>query len=338
MGSKIAIVQIDDSSNKIISGTYQWTRLDGYGGLLIPPQGTSFPSSDVATGEIFWRTDLEVLYRWDGSAWQPLGSSTVAAHASTHIKDGSDEIDGDQLDIDWNPSSYTPTTSPTEVTNVDHLTAHLAGIDAQLGAAITDHGALTGLGDNDHPQYLLVNGTDAMEGDLDLDGYNINDVGTINGVRYYGKSATNPVTPTPADGDLYYDTALDLWMFYDGTRSKWLSVEKITYQAGRAGATTAGTFYRGINGMVLSTTAGFPVQQGTIVGLELFKTSTTASTLDVGDGSSILATLSHGAAAGRYADFTVNGDISAGLLTCRNAPAGTTTQNVQILIHIRRRA
>jgi hypothetical protein len=59
----------------------------------------------------------------------------ISAHASRHISAGADEIDGDQLDIDWNPTNYTPTTSPTEVTSLDHLTAHLAGIDAALAAA-----------------------------------------------------------------------------------------------------------------------------------------------------------------------------------------------------------
>ena len=57
---------------------------------------------------------------------------TPAAHASTHITNGSDEIDGDQVDIDFTPGNYTPTISPSEVTDLDHLTAHLAGIDAAL--------------------------------------------------------------------------------------------------------------------------------------------------------------------------------------------------------------
>ena len=58
-----------------------------------------------------------------------------ADHDATHIRAGSDEIDGDKLDIDWNPTNYTPTTSPTEADNADNLTAHLAGIDAELANA-----------------------------------------------------------------------------------------------------------------------------------------------------------------------------------------------------------
>ena len=107
---------------------------------------------------------------------------TPDTHASTHISLGSDEIDGDQLDIDWNPTNYTPTTSPTEVTSLDHLTAHLAGIDAGLGTIITDHGNLSGLGDDDHTQYLLVDGTRAMSGSLDMGTNNITNVGLVDGV------------------------------------------------------------------------------------------------------------------------------------------------------------
>lgn len=56
-------------------------------------------------------------------------------HASRHIRGGADEIDGDQIDIDWNPSTYTPATNPAQVSSVDHLTAHLYGIDQSLAAA-----------------------------------------------------------------------------------------------------------------------------------------------------------------------------------------------------------
>lgn len=57
----------------------------------------------------------------------------LGAHSSRHISGGADELDGDQLDIDWNPSNYTPTTAPAQASSVDHLTAHLAGIDTEIG-------------------------------------------------------------------------------------------------------------------------------------------------------------------------------------------------------------
>jgi len=56
----------------------------------------------------------------------------VSNHSSRHILSGSDEIDGDQIAIDYNPSNYIPDFSITEATSSKHLSAHLAGIDNSL--------------------------------------------------------------------------------------------------------------------------------------------------------------------------------------------------------------
>lgn len=47
-------------------------------------------------------------------------------------QDGS-VLDGDKLDIDWDPSNYTPDASIGEANDVDDLSAHLKGIDDELG-------------------------------------------------------------------------------------------------------------------------------------------------------------------------------------------------------------
>ena len=49
----------------------------------------------------------------------------------------------------------------------------------QFGSTL-DHGALEGLADDDHTQYLLVDGTRAMTGNLDMDSHNVNNVVDIN--------------------------------------------------------------------------------------------------------------------------------------------------------------
>lgn len=59
-------------------------------------------------------------------------------------------------------------------------------------SAVTDHGALTGLSDNDHPQYLLRSGANKMTGALDLDGNAILNPGTIPGL-----TTAAPVSITP---------------------------------------------------------------------------------------------------------------------------------------------
>lgn len=62
------------------------------------------------------------------------------SHAATHITSGSDEVDGDKLDIDFTPSYYTPSTTPSEASSLDNLTAHLYGIDQELIGGTAGYG------------------------------------------------------------------------------------------------------------------------------------------------------------------------------------------------------
>lgn len=63
-----------------------------------------------------------------------------------------DAMDGDLVDIDWDPTNYTPdSTTPSEADDDDDLTAHLQGIDTKLGSLdviLTGHLAGLGLGNN----------------------------------------------------------------------------------------------------------------------------------------------------------------------------------------------
>ena len=87
---------------------------------------------------------------------------TDFAHAAGHIKGTGDEIDGDLLDIDFNPSYYTPGTV-TETTHVDHLSSHLHGIDLSLNSkADSGHshsGSYAPLTDSKVPTANLGTGT-----------------------------------------------------------------------------------------------------------------------------------------------------------------------------------
>jgi hypothetical protein len=47
------------------------------------------------------------------------------------------------------------------------------------GGGIADHGGLAGLGDDDHPQYTLADGTRAFTGDIDLGGNDVTNVGNV---------------------------------------------------------------------------------------------------------------------------------------------------------------
>ena len=51
-----------------------------------------------------------------------------------------------------------------------------------VASSVSDHGGLTGLADDDHPQYLLGSGSRSMSGSLNMGTYNITNVGTVDGV------------------------------------------------------------------------------------------------------------------------------------------------------------
>lgn len=51
-----------------------------------------------------------------------------------------------------------------------------------------DHGTISGLDDDDHPQYLLVDGSRPMTGGLDMGGAQITNVGNVDGVNISGHS------------------------------------------------------------------------------------------------------------------------------------------------------
>jgi hypothetical protein len=127
-------------------------RPDGAGGLafsdinLTDAKGGNWKTIHTnATGvvtELSLGTSTYVLTA-NGAAAAPTWQDPK--HKATHITAGTDEIDGDQLDIDWNPSNYTPSTSPTETTSVDHLTSHLYGIDQAISDVHSSTSAIVGI-------------------------------------------------------------------------------------------------------------------------------------------------------------------------------------------------
>ena len=81
------------------------------------------------------------IYYADGSSnqWVEIGENaqvTIPGHAGTHIRGGSDIIDGDRLTVDYVPTNYTRNSAASGAGSVTDLTAHLAGIDMILPAGI----------------------------------------------------------------------------------------------------------------------------------------------------------------------------------------------------------
>lgn len=114
------------------------------------------------------------------------------------------------------------------------------------GAGTSDHGALTGLADDDHTQYLLVSGSRAMTGALAMGNQDINNAKVI---RVYETSA--PGTPSSGYGAIYAKSSDNL-LYYktDGgveynLTSGGGSVDYIHIEEQKTLGTDGGTFTTG---------------------------------------------------------------------------------------------
>lgn len=166
-----------------------------------------------------------------------------------------------------------------------------------------------------------------------------NGIVQINGIRHYPASAADPTTPTPSAGDIYYNTTINLEMRYDASRSKWLSTETAVFAFGRSGNTTAGNYYRGINGSTLSNIRGWTaLYNGTVVSVGYTKSDTGTSTLQVtASGATVASLLAPGVTS--VESNTLNGDFTQGaVLAGRNAAGGSTTNAVQAWCVVKWRA
>lgn len=128
-----------------------------------------FGAYDTTTDRVELRTaataGTSVLGYWDANKFDYAGNINIStghtfqindtqialsdlsdgeSHAANHIQSGADEIDGDLIDIDYAQSNYTPATTGV-ATDVNHLAAHLEGIDDALGASGT--GTFAGMTD-----------------------------------------------------------------------------------------------------------------------------------------------------------------------------------------------
>jgi hypothetical protein len=87
--------------------------------------GLTWPSSDGAAGTALITSGTGIL---------SFAAPAPAAHAATHVRSGTDPVDGDLVDIDYVPTNYTRTLTPP-TTSLEELTSHLRGIDLALAAA-----------------------------------------------------------------------------------------------------------------------------------------------------------------------------------------------------------
>ena len=178
---------------------------------------------------------------------------------------------------------------------------------------------------------IILTGALAATGDID-------NVGTYNGIQHYTSSAIDPTTPTPSNGDIYYNTALDMGMRYDSTRAKWLSVETSVIEFGRDGNTGGGSYYRGPGNRAYSASKGRTAEfNGTVISISYTRNDSDSATFEVTADGTGIATLASSAGTGK--DATLDGDFTVNqILGVKNQTGSNAARHVLGWVRIRWRA
>jgi len=157
--------------------------------------------------------------------------------------------------------------------------------------------------------------------------------------KTYDPGAADPAgPPAPADGDTYFNTVIEMWMYYDASRGKWLSFEGDTFQVGQNGTVPVGTYYKGVAGKTLSASLGYTAPyNGTIVTLTYSRTDSDATNFEVMASGAQIETVASAATSGYLNNL--DGDFSQGdILAVRNDAAGNQTRDAQVWVRLKWRA
>ena len=137
------LYRVSVSGNTNLNGITDWVAGDN-----VWFDGTAWQKDDNTDSvtSVNGQTGAAVLAPTD---LVPAGDAAGTArpptiHKDNHLLGGTDEIDGDHLGITFNPVNYTPDTSIAEATNVDHLAAHLAGIDDRIQDLLNSESLFSG--------------------------------------------------------------------------------------------------------------------------------------------------------------------------------------------------
>lgn len=234
----------------------------------------------------------------------------LAGNAARNAVTGKYDFNGGELGL---PTAADPTTAYPSATAGDiaydtddgYLVFYNGSAWIQLFDQVNtslDHGDLTGLLDDDHTQYGLLAGNaarNAVTGTYDFtDGYLVAPV----------KSAAP--TTNVVDGELA--VVGGILYAYDATRTKWLSVDRVTVEASKQNG--ARNVYLRVGDGVASSQTGYRVlRDATITGLSAQTDNVESWTLEVRRNgvATPVATLAITAANGDQ-DAAVNADLAAG--------------------------
>ena len=160
----------------------------------------------------------------------------------------------------------------------------------------------------------------------------------VTDVGIFDSGAADP-GGAPSDGDMYYNTTLDMWMSYDEGRGKWLSFEGDTFQVGQNGNVPTGTYFKGVAGKTLSASLGYTAPyNGTVVTITFSQRDADDTDFEVMASGVQIGAIDTGGATSGY-DNSVDADFSQGdILAVRNDVAGVGVRDAQIWVRMKWRA
>jgi hypothetical protein len=183
-------------------------------------------------------------------------SNGTSGLSATNVQAAIDEIDSDldgHISNTSNPHSvtFTQASAADPLTDITALEAETLtdGSNADL-LHVHDASAIT----YDDTGDIHIDASDVENALKDLDA-------AISAFKIPSGTAF-PVTPTPADGDLFYRTDLNLTFQYDGSRSKWLSITQMFLDWG---SNSASSSYLNIHGAAATQTGYLMPRNGTII-------------------------------------------------------------------------
>lgn len=152
--------------------------------------------NDPSAGNLYLRTRNGIIYLQVGGVnrWVVDSDGDLLPQAQYDI--GSLGVRAGDIycqDIDASGGTFTAVVSGVTPT----ASAHLATKGYVDGLIVTDHGALSGLGDDDHGQYLRTDGSRALTGNWSAGGY------AITSINYLSIGTSN----VSSTGDVRFDSA-----------------------------------------------------------------------------------------------------------------------------------